>query len=186
MLLLMSDPFNVEPSRFITEISQELEVETRRIDQSWFNHQLLLFGGIRATIAHPSFRHAVIRNGHAAKKRKGLPCSQCKNAVYARCDHYVQVPHNASFPFSKKHVPVECPAFQNQEKNSSVGSYGTTSHPTTSNSHPLKPIQISIPTLGPSPASPRTLPFEIGRHRILSTGLWLRISSSLNQFPCNP
>ena len=100
----------------LTEISQELEVETRRIDQSWFNHQLLLFGGIRATIAHPSFRHAVIRNGHAAKKRKGLPCSQCKNAVHARCDHYVQVPHQCLFSLFKEARPSRMSRFPEPRK----------------------------------------------------------------------
>ncbi len=58
-------------------------------------------------------------------------------------------------------------------------------HPTTSSTHFLTPIQASIHTLW-SAVSSAPFPLAIDRCLIEFTGLWFRISSSLNQFPCNP
>ncbi len=48
-----------------------------------------------------------------SKQEKRPACSQCRNAVHARCGHYLQVPHECLFSLSKKHVSVLCTAFRN-------------------------------------------------------------------------
>ena len=122
MLLLLGDFWLLK--LHWQKISQELEVETQRMDQSRFNHQLLLFGGIWATIVYQSFGHAVVQCGYAVNQRKGLPVPNAGTPSMQDSIIMYNFPINASFPYQKNHVPVECTAFQARKWIQALGEMG--------------------------------------------------------------